>query len=261
MPLSEETPKTPWQARSVYLRVFVPLLLVILAVSAVRYHYMVESEVTAVLSTMSAPTMEALDLAALALTDNPEPTPDADAIVRAARKVRASGGDEHSVFLAWKILGRSYGSAKRLTLNAAAAALKDLCEKPDPDGDEPPPTGTDEPAREPGSADGDDASAAAYEAHVAAKGERAQVTELRVVRDESSDPCVTSAAAWRDHLATHRNAWAVRGAFHKRAQAFTAEGVHAQREADALARITALGEPDARGLLHSTPRTKANRAA
>ncbi|MCZ8096040.1 MAG: EAL domain-containing protein [Acidovorax sp.] len=47
MPLSEETPKTPWQARSVYLRVFVPLLLVILAVSAVRYHYMVESEVTA----------------------------------------------------------------------------------------------------------------------------------------------------------------------------------------------------------------------
>ncbi len=47
IPLSEETPKTPWQARSVYLRVFVPLLLVILTVSAVRYHYMVESEVTA----------------------------------------------------------------------------------------------------------------------------------------------------------------------------------------------------------------------
>ena len=47
MPLSEETPQTPWQARSVYLRVFIPLLLVILAVSAVRYHYMVESEVTA----------------------------------------------------------------------------------------------------------------------------------------------------------------------------------------------------------------------
>lgn len=46
MPLSEETPKTPWQARNVYLRVFIPLLLVILAVSAVRYRYMVESEVT-----------------------------------------------------------------------------------------------------------------------------------------------------------------------------------------------------------------------
>lgn len=134
----------------------------------------VESEVTAVLSTMSAPTMEALDLAALEPTDNPEPTPDADAIVRAARKVRASGGDEHSVFLAWKILGRSYGSAKKLTLNAAAAALKDLCEKPDPDGDdEPPPNGTD--GRGKGSAEdgGDDASAAAFEGLRAAHGEQA----------------------------------------------------------------------------------------
>ena len=218
----------------------------------------IDAEVTAVLSTMPVALCDALDLAALEPTDNPEPMPTELDLVSAARRVKATTADQHSTLTAWTILARSYGVATKASLRDAAAALKEACERPDPE----PPTGTDDPAREPGSADGDDASAAAYEAHVAAKGEaRAQVTELRVVRDESSDPCVTSAAAWRDHLATHRNAWAVRGAFHKRAQAFTAEGVHAQREADALARITALGEPDARGLLHSTPRTKANRAA
>jgi hypothetical protein len=215
----------------------------------------IDAEVSAVLSTMPVALCDALDLAALEPGDNPEPTPTENDLVTAARRVKATTADQHSTLTAWTILARSYGVATKANLRDAAAALKEACERPE----EPPPTGTDGPAREPGSDDGDDGSAAAFEAHRAAQGEAR--AELRVVRDESSDPCVTSAAAWRDHLATHRNAWAVRGAFHKRAQAFTAEGVHVQREADALARITALGEPDARGLLHSTPRAKANRAA
>lgn len=214
------------------------------------------AEVTAILATLPDAALVILD--DVHADEEHETTSRIERVARRVARERSTW-EAHSAETMAKIVARSYAHATGTDLKAAGAALKRAIENGDTDPE--PPTGTDDPAREPGSDDGDDASAAAYEAHRAAKGERAQVTELRVVRDESSDPCVTSAAAWRDHLATHRNAWAVRGAFHKRAQAFTAEGVHAQREADALARITALGEPDARGLLHSTPRTKANRAA
>jgi len=216
------------------------------------------AEVTAILATLPD--------AALVILDDIHADEEHETPVRLERVARRvarerAAWEAHSADTASKIVARSYAHAAGLDLKAAGAALKRAIESGDTDPE--PPTGTDGPAREPGSDDGDDASAAAYEAHRAAQGEvRAQVTELRVVRDESADPCVTSAAAWAAHLATHRNAWAVRGAFHKRAQAFTAEGVHAQREADALARITALGEPDARGILYSTPRReKGSRAA
>jgi hypothetical protein len=217
----------------------------------------IEAEVTAVLSTMPVALCDALDLAALEPTDNPEPTPTELDLVTAARRVRATTADQHSTLTAWTILARSYGVATKASLRDAAAALKEACERPE----EPPPTGTDGPAREPGSDDGDDGSAAAYEAHRAAQGERAQVTELRVVRDESADPCVTSAAAWREHLATLHSKWHVRGAFHKRASAFAAEGVHTARETATLERLTALGETAPRTLLYSTPAPPRKRAA
>ena len=212
----------------------------------------VDTEATAVLSTMPAPVLAALDVAALEPGESPEPTPCAESIERAARAVRASQGDDHSVRAAWTILARSYGAAKSMTLRDAAEELKCLCETPETDPE--PPTGTDGPAREPGSDDGDDGSAAAYEAHRAAQGERAQVTELRVVRDESSDPCVTSAAAWAAHLATERTVWGVRGAFRKRERDFAAEGMLSAREAEAVRRLVALGEKDPIGLLYCTTR-------
>ena len=214
----------------------------------------IEAEVTALLSTMPVALCDALDLAALEPTDNPEPTPTEHDLVTAARRVKATTADQHSTLTAWTILARSYGVATKTSLRDAAAALKEACERPDTD---PPPTGTDGPAREPGSDDGEDASAAAYEAHRAAQGERAQVTELRVVRDESSDPCVTSAAAWAAHLATLHSKWHVVGSFRKRASAFSAEGVHAAREAATLDRLRALGEAAPRTLLYAPPRAKA----
>jgi hypothetical protein len=214
----------------------------------------IDAEASAVLSTMPVALCDALDLAALEPTDNPEPTPTEADIVTAARRVKATTADQHSTLTAWTILARSYGVATKASLRDAAAALKTACEQPDAD---PPPAGTDGPAREPGSDDGDDSAAAAYEAHRAAQGERAQVTELRVVRDESSDPCVTSASAWAAHLATLHSKWHVCGSFRKRASAFSAEGVHAAREAATLDRLRALGEAAPRTLLYAPPRAKA----
>lgn len=213
----------------------------------------IDAEVTAVLSTMPVALCDALDLAALEPTDNPEPTPTELDLVSAARRVKATTADQHSTLTAWTILARSYGVATKTSLRDAAAALKEACERPEP------PTGTDGPAREPGGDDGDDAAAAAYEAHRAAQGERAQVTELRVVRDESSDPCVTSAAAWAAHLATERGTWGVRGAFRKRERAFAAEGVLHDREAATLRRLAELKESDPMGFLYCT--TKREREA
>lgn len=219
----------------------------------------IDAEVTAVLSTMPVALCDALDLAALEPTDNPEPTPTEHDLVTAARQVKATTADQHSTLTAWTILARSYSVPTKTSLRDAAVALKAACEKPDTDPE--PPTGTDGPAREPGSDDGDDASAAAYEAHRAAQGERAQVTELRVVREESSDPCVTSAAAWAAHLATLHSKWHVCGSFRKRASAFSAEGVHAAREAATLDRLRALGEAAPRTLLYAPPAAPKKRAA
>ena len=68
-----------------------------------------------------------------------------------------------------------------------------------------------------------------------------------------------SAAAWRDHLATERTVWGVRGAFRKRERAFAAEGVLHDREAATLRRLAELGERDPLGLLYCT--TKRERDA
>ena len=67
----------------------------------------VESEVTAVLSTMSAPTMEALDLAALEPTDNPEPTP--TPTPSCAPRARSARAEATSTRCSWR--GRSSGAA------------------------------------------------------------------------------------------------------------------------------------------------------
>ena len=214
------------------------------------------AEVTAILSTLPD--------AALVLLDDVHADEEHETTVRIERVARRvarerSAWDAHSADTTSKIVARSYAHAAGIDLKAAGAALKRAIENGDTDPE--PPTGTDGPAREPGSDDGDDAAAAAYEAHRAAQGERAQVTELRVVRDESSDPCVTSAAAWAAHLATERGTWGVRGSFRKRASAFSAEGVHAAREAATLDRLRALGEAAPRTLLYAPPPAPKKRAA
>lgn len=137
----------------------------------------IDTETTAIIATVPEALLAALDLAALVPNaDVPEPKPDVDALVRAARKARGETADPHSTKTVWTILARSYGVARDLSLRDAAAALKEICEQPDGDGsgdDEPPPNGTD--GRGKGSAEegSDAASAAAYEAHVAARGEQA----------------------------------------------------------------------------------------
>lgn len=135
----------------------------------------VDAEVTSILSTMPAALAEALDLAALEPNaEKPEPKPDADALVRAARRALAVATDEHSTKMARTILARSYGEALNLSIKEAGAAIKAACEKPEPD-DEPdptPPTGTDgTPSREPGEDDGEDP--AGYEAARSAQGAQA----------------------------------------------------------------------------------------
>lgn len=214
------------------------------------------AEVTAILATLPD--------AALAILDDIHADEEHETTVRierVARRVARERGawDAHSADTTSKIVARSYAHAAGIDLKAAGAALKRAIESGDTDPT--PPTGTDGPAREPGSDDGDDASAAAYEAHRAAQGERAQVTELRVVRDESSDPCVTSASAWAAHLATLHSKWHVCGSFRKRASAFSAEGVHAAREAATLDRLRALGEAAPRTLLYAPPAAPKKRAA
>ncbi len=221
----------------------------------------VDVEATALIATVPEAVADALELAALEPGDDPAPKPDTDALVKSMRALLTVVADEHSILQAKRILARSYAEAEKMTSNVEALkALVALASKPDTDPT--PPTGTDGPAREPGSDDGDDGSAAAYEAHRAAQGEaRAQVTELRVVRDESSDPCVTSAAAWAAHLATLHSKWHVCGSFRKRASAFSAEGVHAAREAATLDRLRALGEAAPRTLLYAPPPAPKKRAA
>lgn len=185
------------------------------------------------------------------------------AIVTAAHALRhAAGVDDASRSVVWKVLRRAYAKITGASsLDAAGEALRAAVDARDSI-DDPPPTGTDGPAREPGSDDGEGADPAGYEAHRAAQGEaRAQVTELRVVRDESSDPCVTSAAAWAAHLATLHSKWHVCGSFRKRASAFSAEGVHAAREAATLDRLRALGEAAPRTLLYAPPAAPKRRAA
>jgi hypothetical protein len=215
------------------------------------------AEVTAILATLPDAALVILDDVH---ADEEHPTP--VRIERVARRVarERTTWDAHSADVTSKIVARSYAHATGTDLKAAGAALKRAIESgDDPDTDPTPPTGTDGPAREPGSDDGDDASAAAFEAHRAAQGERAQVTELRVVRDESSDPCVTSAATWAAHLAVERGTWGVRGAFRKRERAFAAEGVLHDREAATLARLAELKESDPMGFLYLT--TKREREA
>ncbi len=218
----------------------------------------VDVEATALIATVPEAVADALELAALEPGDDPAPKPDTDALVKSMRALLAVVADEHSILQAKRILARSYAEAEKMASNVEALkVLVALASKPDTDPT--PPTGTDGPAREPGSDDGEDPAAAAYEAHRAAQGERAQVTELRVVRDESSDPCVTSAAAWAAHLATERGTWGVRGAFRKRERAFAAEGVLHDREAATLRRLAELKESDPMGFLYCT--TKREREA
>lgn len=212
------------------------------------------AEVTAILATLPD--------AALVILDDIHADEEHETTVRierVARRVARERGtwEAHSAETMAKIVARSYAHAAGVDLKAAGAALKRAIENGDPDGDEPP-TGTDGPAREPGSDDGDDASAAAFEAHRAANAEQVRA-ELRVVRDESSDPCVTSAAAWAAHLATERGTWGVRGAFRKRERAFAAEGVLHDREAATLRRLAELKESDPMGFLYCT--TKREREA
>jgi hypothetical protein len=207
------------------------------------------AEVTAILATLPD--------AALVILDDVHADEEHETTVRIERVARRvarerSAWDAHSAETTAKIVARSYAHATGLDLKAAGAALKRaITDNPDPE----PPTGTDGPAREPGSDDGEGADPAGYEAHRAAQGEaRAQVTELRVVREESSDPCVTSAAAWREHLAMERGTWGVRGAFRKRERAFAAEGVLHDREAATLRRLAELKESDPMGFLYCTTR-------
>jgi hypothetical protein len=213
------------------------------------------AEVTAILATLPD--------AALVILDDVHADEEHETTVRIERVARRvarerSAWDAHSAETTAKIVARSYAHATGLDLKAAGAALKRaITDNPDPE----PPTGTDGPARDPGSDDGEGADPAGYEAHRAAQGERAQVTELRVVRDESSDPCVTSAAAWREHLATLHSKWHVCGSFRKRASAFSAEGVHAAREAATLERLVELGEKAPRTLLYAPPAAPKKRAA
>jgi hypothetical protein len=190
------------------------------------------AEVTAVLSTLPMALLDALDLATLVPDGEREVRPDADALVAAAVAVRGAGADEHSTRTAWSILARSYAEAQGTSVRDAAAALKAACESPD----EPPPTGTDGPRAPQG--DAADAAGSAVASSNAAAGERA---ELRVVRVESDDPCVTSAEAWAAHIAAKSNPHEVRGSFRKRAPAFEAEGVWPQRSVATMERLRALG--------------------
>jgi phage recombination protein Bet len=212
------------------------------------------AEVTALLSTLPDGALVILDDIH---ADEEHPTP--VRIERVARRVarERSAWDAHSADVASKIVARSYAHATGTDLKAAGAALKRAIESGDDT--DPPPTRTDGPAREPGSDDGDDASAAAYEAHRAAQGEaRAQVTELRVVRDHTDEELVTSEAAWVGYLATC-NAFRTRHAFRNLTGAFVAEGVFARREKAALARIEALGFRDPRGWLYAPPENQKKR--
>lgn len=220
----------------------------------------VDVEVTALLATVPEAVAATLELAALEPGDDPAPKPDADALVRSMRALLPVVADEHSIMQAKRILARSYAEAEKMSSNMEALkTLVALASKPDtdpePDGD-----GTDGQGKGRAGDDGEDPAAAAYEAHRAAQGEtRAQVTELRVVRDESADPCVTSAAAWREHLATLHSKWHVVGSFRKRASAFAAEGVLHDREAATLRRLAELKESDPMGFLYCT--TKREREA
>lgn len=217
--------------------------------------------VTALLSTLHDGAVDAFSLALSPINASAETIE--TAIVTAAHALRsASVGDAASRGIVWKVLRRAYAKLTAAeSLDAAGEALRAAVDArdggdPEPDGD-----GTDGRGKGSASDDGDDGSAAAYEAHRAAQGERAQVTELRVVRDESADPCVTSAAAWAEHLATLRSKWHVVGSFRKRASAFAAEGVHAARETATLERLRELGEAAPRTLLYSTPAPAKGRAA
>jgi len=125
------------------------------------------AEVTAILATLPD--------AALVILDDVHADEEHETTVRIERVARRvarerSAWDAHSAETTAKIVARSYAHATGLDLKAAGAALKRAIEN---DTDPTPPTGTDGPAREPGSDDGDDASAAAFEAHRAANGEQA----------------------------------------------------------------------------------------
>ena len=212
----------------------------------------IDAEVTAVLSTLTEGLAEALEMAALEPSENPEPKPDADAVLRAARKVRAVVADEHSTKTAWTILARSYAEATGTTLRDAASTLRDACTKPDPD--DTPPTGTDGPRSPQGDAEAEGRDDAGFEAHRAANGATAC---LRIVTEESSDPLVTSAAAWRRHLAAKHSPWEIRSGFMKRRSAFDAEGVLDERETTTFARLRELGIENPRGLVYPTPKDQA----
>ena len=211
----------------------------------------VDVEATALIATVPEAVADALELAALEPGDDPAPKPDTDALVKSMRALLTVVADEHSLLTAKRILARSYAEAEKVSSNMEALkTLVALASKPDTDPT--PPTGTDGPAREPGSDDGDDGSAAAYEAHRAAQGERAQVTELRIVRDHTDEELITSEAAWVAYLATC-NAFRTRHAFRNLTGEFVKEGVFVRREKAALARIEALGFRDPRGWLYAPP--------
>ncbi len=212
------------------------------------------AEVTALLATLPDDALVILDDIH---ADEEHPVP--VRIERVARRVARtrSTWDAHSADVASKIVARSYAHATGTDLKAAGAALKRAIESGE-DPDPTPPTGTDGPAREPGSDDGDDGSAAAYEAHRAAQGERAQVTELRVVRDHTDEELITSEAAWAAYLATC-NAFRTRHAFRNLTGEFVKEGVFVRREKAALARIEALGFRDPRGWLYAPPENQKKR--
>lgn len=199
------------------------------------------AEVTAILSTLPD--------AALVLLDDVHADEEHETTVRIERVARRvarerSAWDAHSADTTSKIVTRSYAHAAGIDLKAAGAALKRAIENGD---DEPPPDGTN--GRGKGSAEeGDDAHGGEVDARPA-QGAQASV---RLVREWTEEDLVAKAVAWEAYIGLRADPWEVRGAFRKRAAAFNAEGVHAKREEQTLARITALGESNARAFLYCT---------
>lgn len=210
---------------------------------AERGIHLTSEGVTALLSTLPTDALRCLD--ASCAGDAASQDDACAALVDAARTCRAAGWDEHSTRIVWATLARGYA---RLTgaksVAVAAEALRAACEEP-----EPPPTGTDGPAR---SDEGEGADAEGFAAHQHRSSEGARAS-LRVVREWSEEDLVTSARAWADHIGAATNPFEVRASFRKRASAFTREGVHAIREAATLERLAELAIDAPRAFLHAPP--------
>lgn len=210
---------------------------------------------TALLSTLPEEALDVLDDGATGAGDAPEKRE--RAIVLAGRECRGAEWDEHSRKTVWDALVRGYAALTGCrSLKVAGQALRDLCEKIDEP--EPPPTGTDGPARPEG--EGADAEGFAAHQHQQRSDEGARAS-LRVVRDHTDEELITSAAAWRAYLATC-NPFRVQGAWRALEGAFSREGVRGEREHAALTRLAECGDvKDPAAWLHARPRAKRDKAA